>query len=985
MTSTPRFFGVFVSLVCSLIVVTAAFAQETTGNLSGRVVDATGLALPGVTVNVTGPQGLRTTTTDAQGRFSVPSLTPGTYTIRVELQGFSPIERRDAVVSLGQNLDLNFTLRPGGVTEQVTVSGSTPVIDTRSTTTGAVISGEFASTVPVGRRVSDVTYMAPGVSNSGAVGRSNPSIAGGSGLDNAYVIDGVNVTNQGYGALGSYSIIFGSLGNATPFDFVQEVQVKTGGYQAEFGQSMGGVVNVITKSGSNAFSGALFGYAAPRDMQGRWRQFQSVNGTVQTLGLESRDVGLSGGGPLLRDRAFFFGSGDVNWETRELQAPEGFPLRTLGTVDSERRNISYSGKVTFQMNPNHRIDVSAFGDPSKGRMGPQRISSLTFTDTTSFSELSYGGHNQTVRYNGVVSPRWLVEASYGRALNRINEVPSVNEWRVENQSVSPNVITGGVGFYEAGNRSLNNQWTLTSSHFIGNHQLKFGVQFDDVTYDQVNQRTGPTFLAPDGRTTATGANITVLPDVNFGRIYRVTRANFNDARTTDQKYLGVFLQDSWTLGRLTFNPGIRYEQETLAGTLVDNFTLKNNWAPRVSATWNVTNDGRSKIYGSYGRFFARIPNDLAARALSADDGISRADYFDAGLTQPIPEGVVTQTPTGSAVSQHFLLAGTSSDVIDPNAKMSYLDEYSFGAEREIFKNTSLGARYVHRNIGRVLEDVANVPMVAYDLGVPGVGSVEYILTNPSSTTPIFAGAQFLGAKFHDPKHTYNAVEVTLNRRLADRWSMMASYRWSKLRGNFEGFFRDDNGQSDPGITSLYDFPTDDPSYTAIGGPQFGYQGDIRYLGESGILPLDRPHQVKLFGSYQFDAGLSLGASLNLSSGKPLTPLAGNPNYASGGEIPAAPRGSGIQTVDGFRTRTPFFRQLDLQASYDVNLGRQRKVSLIAQLFNVLGERRALDYDAWTELEFGVPNPDFGKPISQNVSGPQFQRPRMLTLAVRFGF
>jgi hypothetical protein len=129
--------------------------------------------------------------------------------------------------------------------------------------------------------------------------------------------------------------------------------------------------------------------------------------------------------------------------------------------------------------------------------------------------------------------------------------------------------------------------------------------------------------------------------------------------------------------------------------------------------------------------------------------------------------------------------------------------------------------------------------------LPGLSSVEYILTNPSSSTAVVSTAAFLGASFQDPEHRYHAVDFTLNRRLADNWSMLASYRWSRLRGNFEGFYRDDNGQSDPGITSLYDFPTNDPSYTAIGVPQFGYRGDIRFLGDpQGTLPLDRPHQFK---------------------------------------------------------------------------------------------------------------------------------------------
>jgi hypothetical protein len=150
----------------------------------------------------------------------------------------------------------------------------------------------------------------------------------------------------------------------------------------------------------------------------------------------------------------------------------------------------------------------------------------------------------------------------------------------------------------------------------------------------LNQRTGPTFVANDGRTTATGAQITVLSDANFGQIFRVTRANFNSGHDTTQHYTNFFVQDSWRLGgRLTINPGIRYEQETLSGDIVKAFSLKNNWAPRIGATYDVTGDGRTKLFANYGRYFARMPNDLAARSLSADDGISRADFFDAGLTQ----------------------------------------------------------------------------------------------------------------------------------------------------------------------------------------------------------------------------------------------------------------------------------------------------------------------------------------------------------------
>lgn len=978
-----------VVLALSLLFASAAAGQETTGTITGHIVDAQGLPVPAATVTITGAQGARTVITDGRGRFTVPFLKPGSYAVRAELQGFKAAVRNDLVVALGQTVDVPMTLQIGPVSETVQVAGVPGIVDETSTTTGANITSDELQRVPIGRTVSDALYMAPGVSSSNTAGTANPSIGGASGLDNQYVIDGVNVTNMGYGALGSYSIVFGSLGNATPFDFIQELQVKTGGYEAEFGQATGGVVNVVTKSGTNVVRGSLFGYARPSWLEAGWKQFQSTNGSVQTVSTALGDGGAEGGFPIIRNKVFFFGALDPSRDVRTLQAPAGFPLLSLGDVNRIRNTRTYSAKGTWQINSAHRIDASFFGDPSTGDNGPQRLRALLGVDTSGFSSLAYGGHNQTVSYNGVVNTHWLLEGAYAHALNRIVETPSVDSWRITDQTMTPTVRSGGIGFYEAGNRSVNDQFSAKSTNFVKRHEIKYGFAYDDVTYSQVNQRTGPTFVAPDGRTTATGAEITILPDVNLGRIYSVTRANFNTGRTTLQKYFDFFAQDEWKVNdRLTINPGIRYEQEKLTGTLVTDFTLKNNWAPRIGATYDPMGNGVTKIYGNYGRYYSRVPNDLAARALSADDGTSRADYYDAALTQPIPNGIVTQVPGGGAITNHFVLAGVGADTIDPNAKLGYTNEFIAGFERQIMPQTSLDVRYIYRSIGRVLEDVANAPVVAYELGLPGTESVEYILTNPSSATAILPSAEDLGASFDDPVHTYHAVEVTLNRRLMNHWSALASYRWSRLRGNFEGFYRDDNGQSDPGITSLYDFPTNDPSYTSIGVPQYGFSGDIRFLGQTGILPLDRPHQVKLFGNYQAPMGLNIGLGMNLSSGAPLTAFAAHPIYSNGGEIPLTARGDGIQTIDGFRTRTPFTSQFDLQGSYTLKLGGKRNdLTLLADVFDLFDTKTVLAYDQWTELSFGVPNPDFGKPITQVLSGapPQFQTPLEVRVGARFSF
>ncbi len=198
--------------------------------------------------------------------------------------------------------------------------------------------------------------------------------------------------------------------------------------------------------------------------------------------------------------------------------------------------------------------------------------------------------------------------------------------------MTPNVITGGIGFYEPGNRSLNNQYSVKATNIFGGHQVRYGVQYDDVDYSNINQRTGPTFTAPDGRQTATGAQIDDhrRPDLrqDLPRDPRQLQQSRGRRRRTTSTSSS---QDTWKVGnRLTIKPGhpLRAGEAGRARSSTD-FQLKNNWAPRIGATYDLTGDGKTKLFGNFGRFYARIPNDLAARALSADDGISRADYFDA--------------------------------------------------------------------------------------------------------------------------------------------------------------------------------------------------------------------------------------------------------------------------------------------------------------------------------------------------------------------
>jgi outer membrane receptor protein involved in Fe transport len=586
---------------------------------------------------------------------------------------------------------------------------------------------------------------------------------------------------------------------------------------------------------------------------------------------------------------------------------------------------------------------------------------------------NFGGHNQTVRYNGVLARTWLIEASYARATNGITEVPSVNNY----QFVAEDQITGGIGFYE-NNTGKNQQWQATSTNIVdwkGQHEIRYGIQNEHIDYDNIVNYSGPTFTLSNGQQTVTGASVNILPDPVFGQIFRVTRANLENIRQTTQNYLSFFAQDTWRVGaHLTVRPGVRYEQQKLTGNSA-TYTFDGNWAPRIGATYDPTGAGRMKLFANYGWFFAKIPNDLAARALSSDAGVTRADFFDANLTNPVQEGTLA---AGTTV--HLAFAGLSPSTFDPNARSTYSTETLVGAEWEAAPGLSLGARYIRRRYGRVLEDVGTAPMAAYFL-IPRsqLSSVEYFVTNPSVNTPVSFQTE-LGSpiSFENPIHEYDAVEFVANKRFSNRWSIQSSYRWSRLWGTFEGFFRNDNGQSDPGITSLFDFPTNDPTYVSL-GRDLGFQGDIRYLGTAGAgpLPNDRRHDGKIYGNYQFPFGLNAGIGFLVSSGVPLTAFAANPVYDSSGEIPQSPRGAGMETEQGFRTRTPVQFSMDVRGDYRIPLG-DRHLVLLADFFNLFNNQRVTAYDFESEVGFQVPDPNFGRVIS-------YQTPRTLRLGARFEF
>jgi hypothetical protein len=530
-------------------------------------------------------------------------------------------------------------------------------------------------------------------------------------------------------------------------------------------------------------------------------------------------------------------------------------------------------------------------------------------------------------------------------------------------TVVPNVRTGGIGRYESASEGERLQYAAKATYNVGKHSIRLGGLWEDISYLSVPDVTGANFVLPGGQQAVTGAVYSAIPDPVYGKVYRVSSAYTANQLDTTQTYLSAFLQDTFQVtNRLTIRPGIRWEEQKLTG-VGSGYTFTGSWSPRIGITFDPTGKGRAKIYGNFGRFYTQYPQDLATRGFSALSAVNSADFFDAGLTQPIPSGVLA----GNTLN-HLVLSGTNPAQAVPGTKNTYNDEWLFGGEYELRPGLNLAVRYTHRDLRNVVEDVAPAAKVLYDLGI--AQNIVFTIANPKDGFP--STAPYNVGEHETFFRQYDAVELVAERRLANKWSMQASYRWSRLYGDYEGFYRNDNNQSDPGLTSLADQPINDPSYTEIGTPRVGYRGDIRYLGRlgAGPLPNDRTHQFKLYASGGPFHGLNLGVGTIVGSGSPLTTFALS-------TIPMGPRGSGITTVDGERERTPTLYSFDFHADYAFRFGDQR-LQLMADVFNVFNLDGVLGYNPSYELSGHRLNPDYGSVIA-------VQDPRQVRLGVRFEF
>lgn len=1076
-------------LLLAVTLSTPVFAQSaTTGIVEGRVTDESGRPLANAVITVSGVQAPAVAVTDAQGRFLVPNLSPGDYNVRADAKGFGSVVLK-VQVSINSRARADFKLAPGKV-EEVTVSAEAPLVDTKTTTTGGLFTiDKFVEYLPVGRNLAQTLTLAPGVESGLGTGQGNPSISGSSGLENSYLIDGVNITNTGYGGLGAYNIVFGSLGTGVTYDFLEEVQIKTGAIDPEYGQATGGVVNTVVKSGTNAFSGAvsIYGLSPVQDER-------EVNLSVGATNIKQGnlsdnrqvDFAASIGGPIVKDKFFFFGAYNPvkTYATAAIeQAPlpaaiadgfETYPAALAGPQTRFRSIDNYAGKLSWYASPNHRLELSAFGDPSVGPSGPQRFSlrNLDFADGGGLSDIRYGGNNYSLKYDAVFTPKFFMQFQVGRKEAKFRENSFLDKSRYTDQRqlrcfLSPRLCVGGatgetaatwayggVGFISNAD-DRNTQGRITATFIAGSHEIKAGVQYDHIEYTDAQEYSGEPFpirfsidangsgsydsfagLAPCG-SEAPGRDCYAVLNTTSGVTasrrnvtnFRVTRGRlFPTPPPTRTKEWNLFVQDTWSISnRWTAKMGVRFTRQRMQGSgeftlpirtsdvthtrvledrtyQASTYVFPWEWAPRFGLTYDVKGDGRSKIYANAARYFERIPNDLSIRALSNEVSVGATVFSGWDIDAGVP---TSQTSSSS-------LSGSEPTAIVENTRLPYVDEVVLGLQQEIGRNVSLEVRAIYRSQGRALEDLQYTSVESTENyyfglnygypadpfpGFPAQAFTNYILANPGDNTQ---------AGFPSAVRKYKALEFIVQKRFSDNWLLYGNFRVARLDGNYEGLFRNDNGQSDPNITSLFDFPN-----SPLMSGQF----------EPGVLNTDRPYSLKLYAAYQWDNGINLGASFNWASGVPRTPLLAHPNafYQNAGEVPGSnpiyywftetdctdPSGlcltegpanaffedagayaggffafphlkSYTKAPRGSLGRTPDMAQLDLTLSWSKRFHRYANFKVAVSVFNVFGTREVESLNDNVEFQAGVPDPDFNRVTS-------YQAPRSLRASLGWSF
>jgi outer membrane receptor for ferrienterochelin and colicin len=980
---------------------TPALAQEQRGAIQGIVKDSSGAVLPGATVTIETGTGVKLdAVSDPSGEYRFPSVLPGTYSVSATLSGFAPGKVPNVIVELGDVKKVDFALNPASVTENVNVTAESPLVDVKQSTKATSISADRIDLVPHNRDFTSMVIQAPGANQEAKSG--GISIDGASAAENRYVIDGIETTSV-FNGLSSKPVLA---------DFLDEVQVKSSGYPAEYGGSTGAVVNVITKSGTNSYSGSALTYwqgnslvgscthpsIAPLNVQGATTGSKPLtltntsqlpcgaNPSLRLTFTNSNaaefftypkddsnrwEPGGSLGGPIMRNKAWFFGAYQPAITNNGRTVNTSTSGNTTAAPLSETQNIQQhyiTADQTMQLGSKLRTRV-AFNN--------------SWTKTNGALPALAGTDPATTNYaRGNVSPNWSLSglADYTLKSNLLLGLragyyrQNSHDFNVSSDSMftftSSNIGMAGVPANEQHptnytNIPTNNEsvFNLLDRKFVqgdatwftrakGEHQVKGGFQLDfrGNNIDTGNQ--GQTISLNWGTQYDPSAPQGVYGYYSLNSNALFPRKGFITQGNVKSNVIGLFVQDTWTAtNKLTINLGVRSESEKVPSypTAVQNdygqypikFGFGDKIAPRLGAAYDVKGDGRWKVYGSWGMFYDIFKLDLGQQSFGGAKWIQYYYTLDTPNWETLNQNpncppACSGTFIASVDERQPSLSKTNcaGPCIAPGIQPMRSQEAAVGLDHQLGGSSSVTFRYVHKQLDRGIEDTGSIDPLTnnepYIIGNPGEGPSQTFNAVPCApsvvsqgvpTCDVYAGStgQYTLPK---PRRNYDAGEVTYTKRYSHNWSLYANYTLSRLNGNYPGLSEsDENGRVDPNIGRLFDYPIE----------QFGGSGQPLY----GDLPTDRTHQGKAQLVYHFPFGTTFGFTETALSGIPISrsqsviPGHGYLLYYDG-------RGA-----DG---RTPPYTQSDLYVQHDFKLGRTgKRFQLNATVLNLFDQRTILDY------------------------------------------
>ena len=839
-------------------------------------------------------------------------------------------------LGLGQIKKIDIALNIAGVAESVQVTAESPIVDVKQSASFQNIRNELVDKLPRGRDFTSLVTIAPGTNSESKL--AGLSIDGSSGAENTFIVDGIQ-TND---------LRTGRSGKGVVTDFVSEVQVKSSGYSAEFGGATGGVISVVTKSGTNAFHGDAGFYFESDELRAderpTLRRNPANDGVAEYITFRQDsftqwEPAFTIGGPIQQDRIWFFaGYVPTLVDTdRVTNLSDG----TTGTFGNETRTHNFSANVDVQLSSKLRgrfaTNVSNF---RRNSLLPNRaFENEAGTSAATFPWASADRSQPNATYSGqidyVASSRLYVgvRGGYFRTNARDFGIPDDVRYAFSRSNVGlldvPASLQRSAGFSNlatnsATTRDINTRLGFDASatyyaNVAGQHAIKGGVQFDRYGNDVLSGEQNYRVTLQWDRTRFTNDGRAVRGVYGYYSIRQ-----FQTTGDIHSNNVGLYIQDAWTVNnRLTINAGLRTENEKVPSfdtslgqpdNAID-FGFGDKLAPRVGFAYDVLGDGKWRAYGSYGKFFDVTKLEMPRGSFGGDKWIESYSTLDTYAWDQI--GVNGAFPGTFLEAINFRFPSNAPGAeqqgggIDPNLKPVEQWEVTLGLDHELSSTMSVGVRYVHKDLTRTIEDVGTI--------VPGLGEVFFIANPGFGLAKTTLPTECDGPCPDQPKarRDYDGVEVRLTKRLSQAWLLNASYLYSRLYGNYSGLANsDENGRSSPNVNRVFD----------------GLYNSFDQNGQPvvGRLATDRPHQFKAQGIYDFTWGTTVAANFNVSSGTPLQ------TQASNFGIPFYPNGRGDLG------RTEVFSQTDLFVQHEIRLANDQRVLVSLNVENLFDQKAGVN-------------------------------------------